>query len=514
MQVVFAAEAAPTRLQCCLARVESKFTMDESAALDVIAVRAVERKDSARALWSDADRAWASRAAAEVVGEKADSATFVARRARLALERLSERHPAFPRALHALRWRPWVGWVLVAGAFAIGLAVDRIGGGQHINLLAPPVFALLVWNLAVYAALVVGYVVRFGEAGSPGPSQRALLRLAALRRPRRDRDHAVATSVAALAVDWTRVAAPLYAVRATRILHLAAAALTAGVIAGLYLRGLAFEYRASWESTFLDAGAVRKLLAVVLAPGSWLTGFSVPQADALAGIRAPSSENAATWLHLLAATLSCVVVLPRLLLAAGAGWLEQHRASRLPIALNEPYFRRLLRGFRNGPVRVRVIPYSYALPSDVLAGLELVVQRSFGGSARLAVEAALAYGDEDRLGERAASADDGAVLALFNLIATPEREAHGAFVAALAVVAPPELPVLALVDESAFRARWPGEEARLTQRKALWSDLLMALHCTPIFVDLSAPDLPQVEAAIEFALAAHEARAATAAPRQ
>jgi hypothetical protein len=162
-------------------------------------------------------------------------------------------------------------------------------------------------------------------------------------------------------------------------------------------------------------------------------------------------------------------------------------------------------------VRVRVIPYSYALPSDVLAGLEVVVQRSFGGSARLAVEAPLAYGDEDRLGERAATADDGAVLALFNLIATPEREAHGAFVAALA---PPEAPVLALVDESAFRARWPGEEARLTQRKALWSDLLMALRCTPIFVDLTAPDLPQVEAAIEFALVAHEARAATAVPRQ
>jgi hypothetical protein len=485
--------------------------MDESAALDVTAVRAVELGDRARSLWPDADRAWASRAAAEVVGEKADGATFVARRARLALERLSERHPAFPRALRALRWRPWVGWVLVAGAFAIGLGVDRIGGGQHINLLAPPVFALLVWNLVVYAVLVVGYVTRFGDASSPGPLRHALFRLAALRRPRAGGDGAIATSIATLVADWSRIAAPLYAVRATRILHLAAAALAAGVIAGLYLRGLAFEYRASWESTFLDAGAVRKLLAAVLAPGSWLTGIPVPEAGALAGIRAPLSENAATWLHLLAATLCGVVVLPRLLLAGGARWLERRRASRLPIALSEPYFRRLLRDFRSGPVQVRVIPYSYALPSEASAGLEAVVQRSFGGGARLVVEAPLAYGDEDRLADGAAYADDGAVLALFNLTATPEREAHGAFVAALAAATPPGAPLLALVDESAFRARWPGEEARLAQRKALWSDLLMALQCTPVFVDLTAPDLQRVEAAVDFALSSNEARA-TAAP--
>ena len=40
--------------------------MDEARALDVVAVRAVEAADSARALWSDDERAWASRAAAEV----------------------------------------------------------------------------------------------------------------------------------------------------------------------------------------------------------------------------------------------------------------------------------------------------------------------------------------------------------------------------------------------------------------------------------------------------------------
>lgn len=42
--------------------------MDESAALDTTAAGAVETADGDRVLWSDADREWASRAAAAIVG--------------------------------------------------------------------------------------------------------------------------------------------------------------------------------------------------------------------------------------------------------------------------------------------------------------------------------------------------------------------------------------------------------------------------------------------------------------
>ena len=80
--------------------------------------------------------------------------------------------------------------------------------------------------------------------------------------------------MAALARDWTALAAPLYAARAARILHLAAAALALGVVVGLYVRGIAFEYRATWESTFLDAPTVRTLLAFAYAPGAWLTAHA------------------------------------------------------------------------------------------------------------------------------------------------------------------------------------------------------------------------------------------------
>ena len=102
-----------------------------------------------------------------------------------------------------------------------------------------------------------------------------------LRKGRGD-DDVIGGSIAALTADWARVAAPLYAARAARILHLAAAVLALGVIAGLYVRGLAFEYRATWESTFVEAPTLHALLAVLYAPGAWLLGTTVPDAAQLA----------------------------------------------------------------------------------------------------------------------------------------------------------------------------------------------------------------------------------------
>ena len=152
--------------------------MTEAAALDIIAVRAIESADRERAVWSDADRAWASRAAAEVVGEAASTDLFLARRAQLALERLGDRYRILPRVVGSLRWRPWIAYAVVAAAFVVGFAVDRVGASQRINVLAPPVLVLLAWNLAVYAAIAMGYVIRYGDASVAGPLRRAVMRLA------------------------------------------------------------------------------------------------------------------------------------------------------------------------------------------------------------------------------------------------------------------------------------------------------------------------------------------------
>jgi len=473
--------------------------MDERSALDVTAVRVIETDEAARVNWSDDDRAWASRAAAEVVGERASPAAFLGRRAALALERLGEHDPRFVRAVRGLRWRGWIGVAVIAGAFLAGVGVDRIGGAQTINLLAPPVFLLLAWNLAVYGALAAAPLFARRRDGAPGPLRGVLVAWGGGHRPSiaRGRFRERASRMASIAAAWSALSARLYAARAARILHFAAAALALGVIAGMYVRGLAFEYRATWESTFLDADRVRMLLAIALAPGAALTGVAVPDVARIAAIRAPAAENAALWLHLIAATVAAVVVVPRLALGLVAAWIERRRRRRLPVPLADPYFQRLLRGFRGGAERVRVTPYSFTVPAASLAGLEAVVSRAFGGGATLVVEAPVAYGDE----ARAEGAEGERRIALFNAAATPERDVHGAFAAALAGRA--ASPALALVDEAAFRARADGQAARLEARRASWRDALSAARVTPVFVDLSAPDLAAAERALDAVLAGH-----------
>ena len=464
-------------------------------------MRALESADGERALWSDDERAWASRAAAEVVGAQATPETFLARRAALVIERLAVRQPALPRALRALQWRPWVGSAIVVMAFVLGLFVDQVDRAQRINILAPPVLLLLVWNIGVYLVIVVSYIVRYGDAAMDGPVRRLVAHLAGgwSRSPwGRNGSGAIRGALTALVADWTARAAPLYGVRAARIIHTAAAALAAGVIAGLYLRGLGLEYLASWQSTFLTAHSVHTIVALAYLPGALLIGVPVPDAGAVAAIAAPAGANAALWIHLMAATVAAIVIVPRVLLATFAALVERHRATRLPLPLDEPYFQRLLRGFRGGPTRVRVMPFSYTLAPAAIAGLEAIVARAFGGGASLIVAQPAVYGDDAAIDLDPAPGTTRVVL--FNASATPEREVHGAFVAALAASGGGNA-LLALVDEGDWLARWRSEPSRITDRRAAWQRLGEEAHVPVVFADLSAPDLGAVEESFDKAMA-------------
>jgi len=475
--------------------------MDERAALAVTAVKAVETADRERAVWTDADRAWASRAAAQVEGDSATPAVFLARRAQLALERIGARSPALARVVRAAHWRPWVGAVLVAAALVAGVASDRVGDAQRINILAPPVLGVLLWNLAVYVALAAGYVVHYGDATAAGPLRRAVARLAGgLGGVRATRTDPMTQAIAAFARDWSEQAAPLYAARAARVLHLAAAAFALGIIGSLYVRGLAFEYRATWESTFLDGATVRSLVAFFYAPGALVSGIAVPDAAHIAAIRAPASENAARWLHLVAATLAVGVIAPRLLLALGMRMVERYRAARVGGDFHAPYFARLLRDFDEGPVAVHVVPYSFSVTPAAAAALETLLARALGAGATLAIAVPVAYGDEEAMPADMEHAGRGPVVALFNATATPEHETHGRFLAALTAAAG-DRPLLVIVDEAAFNARWRDDQARREARRRLWRDACAEVRLAPVFVDLAAPDLAAAEEAVDAALA-------------
>ncbi len=476
--------------------------MNEVDGLVVTAVRVIETSDRAGVHWTDVDRAWASQAAAAAVGELAAPDVFVAQRARLALERLQEKFPALRQGLRALVWRPWLGTVVLLIAFMVGLLADRIGDTRQINVLAPPMLLLLAWNLLVYLILAASSVLSLGQWQIPDLLRGAMTWLGAgwQRRSARRGMGPVGPWLAASSAEWARMAAPLYRARATRLLHLAAAVFALGLIAGLYLRGLALEYRATWESTFLDPATVHALLSVALAPGAWLGQLPMPDLARVTAIRSPGSEIAASWLHLMALTLLALVVVPRLVLAAASLWQEKRRARELPLPLEDAYFRRLLRGFHVAPSHAVVLPYAYTPGARAMAGLEVLLSRLLGGAVAIRPLAPAAYGEDEAADAHPWGAQSGTRVLLFNLAATPEREAHGAFAAAAIASGGTSEPLLVVVDETSFAARSGDDPQRLQQRRSAWRELLGSVRVTPAFVNLSDPDASTADAALDAAL--------------
>lgn len=311
--------------------------------------------------WSAGDATWAGEEARRQLADADGAATslperWLVLRARVALQRLSERLRGLDdlsdtRGLPGDAAARAATVLLVVAAFALGLLGHAVGPDGRFDLLALPLTGVIAWNLAVYAALAVA-ALRPGRSAAPfGPFGRAwqagFARLAAwpAKAPGADGQDALRTLRRHAAARWWQAGAGLQAARAGVALHLAAAALAAGALAGLYLRGLVFAYRASWDSTFLDAGAVHALLSTVLGPASRLAGIALPDVATLQALRASAGPggDAAPWIHLWSLTALGLVVLPRLLLAAAAAWRASRLRRHFPLPLDGAYFRRLLR---------------------------------------------------------------------------------------------------------------------------------------------------------------------------
>ena len=363
----------------------------------------------------------------------------------------------------------WLLPLLVGLAGVSGLLSDAIGPGHHVNLLAPPLLALLVWNAGVLLWLLVG-----GLRRSP-----CLTR-------------ALARRLAPAGTDTALLEA-----RLGMALHLAAVVVAAGALAAMYLRGLGLEYRAGWDSTFLDAQAVHRWLNLLLGPASALSGIALPGPAQLEALRFSTGpgENAARWIHLYALTTGGLVILPRAGLAAWSAWT----AARLRQAAAQPQAA-MPPAPTTAPQQVAVLPCGYLLPAERHPALASAIQAHFGPLSACHRAANVPLGSDDSLdpvwaaATQTSPAPDLLVL-LMPLSATPERETHGAFVRAIQArcqARQPPLRCVVMLDESGFRARLAAADLapRLGQRRAAWQQLLAGTGLAPGFVDLQPPPGP------------------------
>ncbi len=496
-------------------------TMNEAAAREVLLLQAFESVSPACPSWTDEDRGWATKLALHGAAAQADAALFVKTRAHHAMQRLAPREPAAAQWLSRRLWHAhWLLWAALLAALA-GVLADSIGSSQRINLLAPPLWGVLLWNLVVCALLLINTLRRLVRANAPqqpGPIVRLVQR-----GMRWGRGLPGVASVSTLpggsakalqsfAVRWWRASAPLNTARASALLHTGAAALAAGLISGLYLRGLVFDYRATWESTFLTAESARAALAFLFAPAQALTGVTLPDAAGFEALRAvhggaPAGANAAPWIHLWALTLLLAVVLPRTLLALWSTLRARWLSERLQLPLAEPYFQRLVQLQRGDVARVQVLPYASTPTPQAVLGLRALLADALGEGAQLQIAPTLAFGaEDDAAAQHTLPAGTTLAVALFDLAATPEAENQGRFVRLLAsrvlAGAAAGAATILFVDETAFVRRFGADTTRLAQRREAWRRFAETLGSVPVFAALDAPDLGTTRRALQAAMSA------------
>lgn len=477
--------------------------MDERAARDVLAIRAIETTDTAHVVFDEAAYREASLSARRQLqlGASGNAAAvtpdaFLARRADLLLADLAARTPALAAWRKPLRWPTLLLIVLPALALCSGMLTERIANPQRMDLLSLPLLGIVGWNLLAYVGMLVMAIAPSGPLRMPHWGWPAWLS-GATRRAHGRTTPALARAISAFQQDWQRRAAPLTAARWRRALHLAAAALAAGVMAALYLRGLTVEYRVGWESTFMDAPGVHRLLAIVFWPVTALfPGLDWAPSD-IAALRFSESGGTASgapWIHRYALLFLLWIVVPRVVMAGYAHWRAARLQARFPVSHDDAYFRRVLGALGTHAPVLRVIPYSFAVDEDRDAGLKTFARTVLGDTAHMTLRPAAAYGDTPDaalVGTDVAHDTATMTLALFNLSATPEIDTHGAFVDHLSRSLPGKVAIA--VDTSAYAQRMGGASdagARLSQRRQLWQDFA-DLHKVQLHViDLLAGERP------------------------
>ncbi|MBK8991406.1 MAG: DUF2868 domain-containing protein [Gammaproteobacteria bacterium] len=485
--------------------------MTEHDALKVLLVRSIETQGGFGNQLQDADKQMATRMAIEQVGKDAAPDAFIAARATALIGQLAPKEPLIEAILAVRLWRSaWI-WASVAVGLVLGVGTSELFGEddrQNIVDLLP--WLVILWNLAVYVALIAGkhmplrpgFIERLARWANPwslaamtgkrhgSPAFLFHPRLRPLIRRIRS-----STELAAVLRDfgraWTSACLPMVTARTALLLHAASFAFVIGVIVSMYANAWGNDLALVWESSIVTSpGAARLLLSVLFAPALYVTGFALPDTSWFAALRESAGsvstvEAAMDWLYLYVVSLLLLVAIPRMLLALWNVWRSRRLSCRFPLSLDDGYFRSLLRAQRDVTANVRIVPYACEPAEAATDSLEGLVGAAIGGPAVVNVETPVPFGGEDEPALLPAPhADTTHLLVLFDLGATPEEENHGAFIKTIEDRS--ALRAVLVVNESGFIRRFGANSSRHLARREAWATFASSLGRVPLFVSLDA----------------------------
>ena len=382
--------------------------------------------------------------------------------------------------------------LFLIGGLAIvgGFLTDPIGQKGQINLLHFPLLVLVVWNVLMYLWSTMGYVFQrvwmskkskwipdwFHKSGL----WVSLLKFRLFHRTNQEETQWIVASLTRFFRLWGSLVGEVVRLKGKSLLHWGAAGLAIGVVIGLYLRGFAFEYRASWASTFLEADQVYHILSFILFPASTLLGIDFPSVQAIATLKAPHSENAAMWIHLWAVTCLLFIILPRIGLALAASQKALKQFDRIALPLDQPYFHRILTQYRGKDIWVEVLPYQCQIEPSSLELLEKFSLEMFGNSTYVKTRKLISYGDKV-IQVNASSHAPLRLLIVFDLATTPEQEVHGAFLQDIQGQVEgwtADASLLVFIHEGSYQKR--ADPQRLRERFQSWKRFVGGYGLEPL----------------------------------
>jgi hypothetical protein len=268
-------------------------------------------------------------------------------------------------------------------------------------------------------------------------------------------------------------------------LHLGAALLAFGSIAGMYARGWSTEYRAVWESTLLSEKGAQTFFCVLFTPASKITGVSIPLDEIAAMHRGTDASTgkpgaALPWIHLYAATLGLFIIVPRVLFAL----LESSRANRVPaLELHSAEWRDYLTAIhasaQGDGATVGIIAHTLSLDETSRERWRQLARSRWRDAGGVDCHTIAPGGETDFVSTWKPVAPR--ILLVFNLATTPETEVHRALaegmLARLQQTSPAATLVLAL-DDTELKKRWVGfadASSKLETRTASWHDVMRGL---------------------------------------
>ncbi len=461
---------------------EERLSFTREDAARVVLVKTLEC-DCPPKDWSNAQGDQASIDARHLLGDKANKATWLVQRAKLILTRTqTKEQPAIDIALN----HDWFGkslglltFVLVILGYLLGAFSDRLSStGSMINLLAPPILGLILWNILIYVALIVQAVLGFRfELPLQKGLYKAITFLASAKLPGRA---LIRTFFAA----WLPHRIPGLKHRLRRACHLAALAFAVGILSSIAIRGIGTAYHVGWESTWFAGRAdiVEQMIHAIYGLIPWTLPNTAPLPDTAgvaalewtAGMAPLAGSNAAPWLWRLIQTIFWIVLLPRLLLVLWETLSLKVREKRVTLNCTEPYYRAVL-----GAANQKTV--AHLMVDASLMKLPRWAERDGLPQGLSPDITSMTYWDTDN--EELAELWEKTVrpIPVFNALHTPEEDVQGIWIKRLTEKLPAGFPVC--VDFSLYDERFDGNATpQRGGRIALWEQFIEAHGARAIIV--------------------------------